>query len=136
MSGRWRLTVEDEFSAAHALRNYRGKCEKLHGHNFNVSICVDGSRLDENTFILVDFSILKKELREILAGLDHADLSGLPEFAATNPSSECLAQYVGARMQEFLHEYSLKEGRQVRLVSVSVSEKARQTATWLAPDMD
>ena len=32
----YELMVEGWFSAAHFLRNYKGKCEKLHGHNWKV----------------------------------------------------------------------------------------------------
>ncbi len=45
MNGIWRLQIRDEFSAAHALRHYQGKCENMHGHNFTVEICVQGARL-------------------------------------------------------------------------------------------
>ena len=28
------VTIEETFAAGHALRNYRGKCENVHGHNY------------------------------------------------------------------------------------------------------
>ncbi len=48
------VSVEQSFAAGHALRNYHGKCENVHGHNYKVRVTVAGERLDE-TGLLVDF---------------------------------------------------------------------------------
>ena len=42
------VTVEQTFAAAHALRNYKGKCENVHGHNFRVHVIIEGERLDDD----------------------------------------------------------------------------------------
>lgn len=130
MSGVWRLTVRGQFSAAHALRNYHGKCENLHGHNFDVEVSVEGSQLDASTGMLLDFGILKQLLRTALAGLDHANLNELQSFADVNPSSENLAKYIWDRMEELLAVCPECQARIVRLACVSVSENGTQTATW------
>lgn len=131
MNGHWRLTVRGEFSAAHALRNYRGKCEKIHGHNFAVEAAVEGCELDSETGILLDFAILKAGLRQILAELDHADLNSLSWFAAQNPSSENLARHIAARLSEFLASCPDPQAARVRVAAVAVSEKDTQTANWI-----
>ena len=59
----WRLTVRGEFASAHALRHYQGKCESLHGHNYSVEMVVEGETLTPDTELVVDFTVLKKELR-------------------------------------------------------------------------
>ena len=122
--GYWQLTVRDRFSAAHALRHYQGKCESLHGHNFGVEICVQGKILTQPVEILVDFSDLKRELKAVLHGLDHKNLNELPEFQATNPSSENLSCLIFRRLRPAM------EKLMVRLVSVTVSENERQSATY------
>jgi DNA polymerase-3 subunit alpha len=61
----WRLAVRSEFSAAHALRGCRGKCEALHGHNFSVELVVEGGSLQEGAELLVDFAVLKARLRRL-----------------------------------------------------------------------
>jgi 6-pyruvoyl-tetrahydropterin synthase len=48
------VTVEQTFAAGHALRNYHGKCEDVHGHNYRVRVTVEGEQLD-STGLLVDF---------------------------------------------------------------------------------
>ena len=121
----WRLTVRSEFSAAHAIRHYHGKCESLHGHNFSVEIVVEGSKLSADTELLTDFTDLKNDLKQVLDTLDHKDLSLLPSFSEHNPSSENIAAYIYKQLATPLAK------RGVRIHSVSVSEKPTQTATYM-----
>lgn len=124
----WRLSVRDDFAAAHALRNYKGKCERLHGHNFDVEISVEGDTLDTDTGLLLDFGFLKDALRKVLAGLDHQMLNQIPPFDQINPSSENLARHIWQAMAGLLPG-------NVRLAAVSVSEKGTQTATYMEYDL-
>ncbi|HEY7926016.1 MAG: 6-pyruvoyl trahydropterin synthase family protein [Candidatus Dormibacteria bacterium] len=55
------------FSAAH-FSIHQGRSERLHGHNYLVTLTVHGSIGDEGT--VVDFSALKAELRALCAELD------------------------------------------------------------------
>jgi len=61
----WRLRVRDKFQAAHFLKGYRGRCDKVHGHSFQVEVAVDVTELDR-TGIGIDFTRLKAKLAEIL----------------------------------------------------------------------
>lgn len=128
----WRLAVRAEFSAAHYLRHYHGKCENPHGHNYQVEACVQGNELDERSGMLLDFGLLKKILRGIIAPFDHADLNAIQPFDVISPSAENLARHIGEKLTAALAQ--LPEGANVSLYSVSVSEKAAQTATWFAPN--
>lgn len=132
MNGLWRLTVRSQFSAAHALRHYQGKCERLHGHNFAVELTVEGRELAPDTGMLVDFSILKKTLAQTLESLDHAVLNEVPPFdeGGFNPSSELLARHIGMDAAARLAALA----PQARVYSVSVSEKDTQSAFWLNRD--
>jgi 6-pyruvoyltetrahydropterin/6-carboxytetrahydropterin synthase len=56
------------FSAAHVIPEYK-KCGRLHGHTYAVHTKIYGT-LDENG-IIIDFSLLKKKLRNIVDTLDH-----------------------------------------------------------------
>jgi len=84
---------EDDFSAAHRLREYQGKCEAVHGHNWRVQVFVRAAELD-SLGMVVDFTILGKHLKEVLATLDHKDINGVPPFDTVNPSSENIARYI------------------------------------------
>jgi len=86
------VSVEETFAAGHALRNYHGKCENVHGHNYRVQITVEGEQLNA-TGLLVDFADLKRLIRAVVARLDHQFLNDLAPFDAINPSAENLARY-------------------------------------------
>jgi 6-pyruvoyltetrahydropterin/6-carboxytetrahydropterin synthase len=86
------ITVEAGFSSGHYLRNYRGKCENPHGHNYRVLVTLAGEELDE-TGLLLDFKVLKTLLRPVVDYLDHQMINDLPPFTELNPSAENLARY-------------------------------------------
>ncbi len=78
-------TVEAGFSSGHYLRNYRGKCENPHGHNYKVRVTLAGAALDE-TGLLLDFKLLKHVLRPVIDRIDHQMLNDLEPFTVLNPS--------------------------------------------------
>jgi 6-pyruvoyltetrahydropterin/6-carboxytetrahydropterin synthase len=86
------VSVEDTFSAGHALRGYKGKCENVHGHNYRVRVTLQSPQLDA-IGLLVDFTELKRALREIMGRLDHQFVNDLEPFKTVNPSAENLAKY-------------------------------------------
>jgi 6-pyruvoyltetrahydropterin/6-carboxytetrahydropterin synthase len=96
----YQVRVEEEFSAAHFLSHYKGKCEKLHGHNYLVRVWLSGDKLDEGG-MLFDFSLLKKVLREVLAVLDHTNLNDL-EIFNNDPSAERIAKFIFEEIQKKL----------------------------------
>ena len=89
----YELVVESKFSAAHQLRGYQGKCEKLHGHNWRVTVAVTSDRLNEQG-LAIDFGVLKKHLNETLDQLEHTFLNDIFPFTQINPSSENLAKWI------------------------------------------
>ena len=86
------VTVEAGFSSGHYLRNYRGKCENPHGHNYKVFVTLAGMELDE-AGLLLDFKLLKQVMRPIVDYLDHQMINELKPFDEINPSAENLAKY-------------------------------------------
>ena len=108
----WRLRVREKFQAAHFLKEYKGKCEKVHGHTFQVEAVVEVGELDP-TGIGVDFTRIKAKLVEILP--DHTLLNDVYRF---NPSAENLAR-------QFFEE--LKKCLPVIEVTVWESEDASAT---------
>lgn len=94
MAGIFEVMIERNFSSAHQLRGYKGKCENLHGHNYKIEIYARGSELN-NIGLLVDFGDLKRAANEIVKYLDHRNLNDLPPFDdELNPSAENLARYI------------------------------------------
>jgi 6-pyruvoyltetrahydropterin/6-carboxytetrahydropterin synthase len=98
----FQVSVEETFSAGHALRGYKGKCENVHGHNYRVRVTVEGAQRD-GIGLLCDFTHLKHAVREVISILDHQFMNDLEPFKTVNPSAENLAKYfydeVAARLK-------------------------------------
>ena len=86
------VSVEESFSAGHALRGYKGKCENVHGHNYRVRVTLEGPQLDK-VGLLIDFAELKHVIRGIIQRLDHQFINDLEPFRTLNPSAENMAKY-------------------------------------------
>jgi 6-pyruvoyltetrahydropterin/6-carboxytetrahydropterin synthase len=113
------VSVEHTFAAGHALRNYRGKCENVHGHNYRVQVLVRGEKLD-SVGMLADFTELKKVLRAVTEPMDHVFLNDMPPFHELNPTAENMAWYICEKMRE----------AQVDVSAVTVWETDIQSATY------
>src|ERR1700712_2106251 len=86
------ITVQAGFSSGHYLREYHGKCENPHGHNYRVLVTLVGAELESNG-LLLDFKLLKQVLKPVVAYLDHQMINDLEPFTTVNPSAENLAKY-------------------------------------------
>jgi len=115
------IKVEANFSSAHNLRGYKGKCEALHGHNWKIEVVAEKDKLDKTGMVL-DFENLKKELHKVLEKLDHKYLNKITYFKKANPTSENIAQYIYDNLK--LPVPSLK--------SITVWESENSSATYYA----
>jgi len=100
----YQIQIEGDFSSAHQLREYQGKCENLHGHNWLVKISLTGTKLDK-AGMLVDFGIARTYLKEILSILDHTFLNNTPPFDVINPSAENICFYLFQEMKAKLNPH-------------------------------
>ena len=120
----YRMTVESQFSAAHAIREYPGPCCQLHGHNYRVVAHLQGSELDALD-MLIDYAEVKAALARTLEPFDHGYLNECAEFATVNPTSEAIARTLFHRLTaELLTTEKLR--RRVRISEVTVYESDRQ----------
>lgn len=87
------ISIKACFCGAHRLIGYQGQCANLHGHNWEVEIFLGASGTNR-LGMLIDFKLLKELLHDVLAGMDHKDLNGLPMFKKDNPTSENIARYI------------------------------------------
>lgn len=113
------IKVEGNFSSAHNLRGYKGKCEELHGHNWKVEVAVAAEKLDK-TGMVADFTYLKAKLNKVVDGLDHKYLNNIVYFKKVNPTSENIARYIYDRIKD----------RGLRVKSVTVWESDNSCATY------
>ena len=120
------VCVEHTFAAAHQLRNYRGKCENLHGHNYKVQVAMEGEELAFNG-LLFDFADLKKALRGVVEYLDHKFLNELSPFDSVNPTAENIAKFICEEVQKSLAD---PPGNGARVCQVRVWETETSFATF------
>ncbi len=117
------VSVDHTFAAGHALRNYKGRCENVHGHNYRVRVTVAGDRLD-STGLLADFIDMRAAIKTVVDRLDQKFLNDLPPFDQINPSAENLAKF-------FCDEViPLIQDQRLRIQSVTVWETDLTSATY------
>jgi 6-pyruvoyltetrahydropterin/6-carboxytetrahydropterin synthase len=122
----FQVTVEDSFAAGHYLRNYRGKCENPHGHNYKVRVTLQGHELDK-AGLLLDFKDLKETMKLVIDRLDHQMINDLEPFTSINPSAENIAQYFYRQTTD--HLVRVTNGR-VSVKEVTIWETDTTTATY------
>ncbi len=119
------IAVEQTFASAHALRNYKGRCENVHGHNWKVRVVIEGEKLDQ-TGMLVDFLDVKGLLNELLDRIDHQFLNEIPPFDVINPSAENIAEYFYQQLTGKLTNTPVP----VRIREIKIWETDVQSATY------
>jgi 6-pyruvoyltetrahydropterin/6-carboxytetrahydropterin synthase len=122
----YEVTVEDTFAAGHYLRNYKGKCENPHGHNYKVRVTLQGAELDA-AGLLLDFKDLKIVIKPMVDYLDHQMMNDIAPFDVVNPSAENLAKYFYDETNKYLAAQT--KGR-VRVKDVTIWETDTTTATY------
>src|SRR3989338_7436566 len=81
------------FAATHFLTKYRGKCENLHGHNYKLTVTVQGAVKSDG--MVIDFHIIEETVqREVMTELDHSHLNDRFE----NPTAEHIAIWIWERL--------------------------------------
>ena len=117
------LTIESQFSSAHQLRGYKGKCEEMHGHNWRVQVTISSNKLND-IGIVIDFHDLKAITGEVISSLDHAFLNEVFPFTEINPSSENIARWIYETVKK-----KLPDGN-CTMSSVTVWENETSSATY------
>jgi 6-pyruvoyltetrahydropterin/6-carboxytetrahydropterin synthase len=118
------VTIEETFAAGHALRNYKGKCENVHGHNYRCQVTFEGEQLDE-IGLLVDFVELKRAVHSVLDRMDHQWLNDFPPFDKLNPSAENMAKFIYDEVST-----GMKIPNNARLARVKLWETDTASATY------
>ena len=115
----YEIRVKTDFSAAHNLKNYRGKCEHLHGHNWVVEAVFAYELLDKDG-MAIDFRIAKKLLKAVVERLDHSYLNELKILKKINPTSENIARFIYEKIRK----------SNVNLRSITVWENEGSSAVY------
>ncbi|HLW97436.1 MAG TPA: 6-carboxytetrahydropterin synthase QueD [Candidatus Acidoferrales bacterium] len=123
------VSVDETFSAGHALRGYKGKCENPHGHNYKVRVILEGKQLD-TIGLLFDFVHLKQILHKIINEVDHKFLNDQAPFDSINPSAENIAKYLYEETLRGMKELSREGTALPKISSVTVWETDLTSATY------
>lgn len=118
------VSVQSHYDSAHFLRNYKGKCENLHGHRYVVELALTTDQLDASG-LAFDFVDIKRHLRELTEYLDHQNLNDLFPFTEIEPSAENQARYIHDTMKE-----RLPDAMKRALLYVKVWETPTQYALY------
>jgi 6-pyruvoyltetrahydropterin/6-carboxytetrahydropterin synthase len=108
-SGAAMFEIERErtFSASHQLRNYKGRCERLHGHNWRVRVCLVASAVNPSGMVM-DFHELDEMIARAIEPFDHRHLNDINNFRKENPSAENLARAIGDAVRAQLKDPKIK----------------------------
>ena len=87
---RARLDVEFQFAAAHRLPRYDGPCFRMHGHNYQFVVAIEGD-VDPRSGMVADFGRIQDVVREhVLSRADHQTLNDVLE----NPTAKNIARWI------------------------------------------
>ncbi|MBW2647216.1 MAG: 6-carboxytetrahydropterin synthase QueD [Deltaproteobacteria bacterium] len=122
----YELKIITHFAAAHQLRDFKGPCENLHGHNWKIEVYIASEVLNEAGMV-VDFAVIKEKTGAIIKAFDHRFLNDLEPFKDLNPSSENIAQYIAERLSSELNSST------IRVTRVTSWESDTACATYYMP---
>ncbi|MFH2138329.1 MAG: 6-carboxytetrahydropterin synthase QueD [Candidatus Omnitrophota bacterium] len=117
------ISVVMSFSAAHNLRNYKGKCEQLHGHNWQVEAVFGSESLDPSAMVM-DFKDAKKILKSVIKHFDHKYINDVEYFKSVNPTSENIVQFIFRQLRVKVKR------KNCNVLRVSVWETPTSKATY------
>jgi len=90
------------FASAHFITFAGHRCEGLHGHNYRARVTVEG-QLDQETWFVFDFVVLKRLMRELCDQIDHKVLLPLenPKIQVTEDGDAVKVAYEGKPRYQF-----------------------------------
>ncbi|CAN5761201.1 hypothetical protein BH11PLA1_BH11PLA1_21970 [soil metagenome] len=96
----YRLEIQHVFSAAHAI-TIAGVREPLHGHDWHVTLTLEGAELDADG-LLVDFHVAAQSLRAVCGRFHNRSLNETAPFDRVNPTAERVAEHLADEMRKAL----------------------------------
>ncbi len=121
-----RIYKEVFFEATHRLIHYRGKCFRLHGHQWRVEVWIDGT-VDERTGIVLDYNCIKEVVgqfdHQVILNADDPMAACIEEFhpvvtTSGDPTSELLAGLIA----EMIDTEAARQGHDARVGKIRVWE--------------
>lgn len=127
------IRLRYEANCAHNLPDHKGKCKRVHGHNYGFEIDLGGPIIEEDgpsRGMIIDFDeaeeIIKKEVIDVL---DHQLINEIitPDSCYYPPTTENLAYWVFDKLYEHFGPL---------LLAVAVNETAKSKVFVTREDFD
>lgn len=122
----WYLEKDFTFEASHQLPNHNGKCARLHGHSWRLTVLVASPELrtgGPQDGMVVDFYKISQPVKKLLEDtLDHYHLNAQTGLA--NPTSEELARWI----------YEQLLGKIPHMVGIRIGETCTSRCTYAPKD--
>ncbi len=118
------ISVQAHYDAAHLLRDYQGKCARLHGHRYVVEVALRAPDVGPKG-MACDFGDLKGLLKELVKRFDHQNLNDVSPFTEIESTAENQARFFFDEMKK-----RLPPGLAGGLMYARVSESPGQWAQY------
>jgi len=128
------ISVQSHYDSAHLLRDYEGKCARLHGHRYVVQVVLQAPEVGKAGMVF-DFGDLKHHLKELTNRLDHQNINDIPPFTEVESTAENQARFFFEEMKKRLPP-DLAPGLLYARVSESPGQWAQYGKAVGFPDPD
>ncbi len=115
------VIVKKRFSASHTLKNYKGKDEAPHSHDWTIEAKIGSLKLDMSG-CAVDFHDIDRAMDEILKPFSGGTID--EKMIKASPSAENFAKHIFEKLSS-----SLKNGG-AQLISITAWEDEEHGATY------
>lgn len=127
----FKVQTRVEFDGAHFLLNSDTPCDVLHGHRWVVDVVLKSETLNKNGFV-INFTILKKWLKEMVEPLDH----NLVNYFMENTTAENLSFHFFCYLHKKLWRYNKQNNMNVEVEEVRIAETPNNIASFSCRDID
>lgn len=95
------ISVQAHYDAAHLLRDYDGKCARIHGHRYVVQVALQMAEVGSSGMGF-DFGDMKGHLKTLVARFDHQNLNDIPPFTEIESTAENQARFFFDEMKKLI----------------------------------
>ena len=95
------ISVQAHYDAAHLLRDYDGKCARIHGHRYVVQVALQMAEVGRSG-MGYDFGDMKGHLKTLVARFDHQNLNDIPPFTEIESTAENQARFFFDEMKKLI----------------------------------
>jgi len=129
------VEVRDHIMIAHSFRGaVFGPAQALHGATFVIDAAFIAETLDSNG-IVIDIGRALDALKAVTAALNYRNLDDVPEFKASNTTTEFLTRHIFDSLAAEARAGGLgRDGRELKAIRITLSE-SHVARAWYEADL-